>query len=106
MGHLAEKNGLAENLVYVPTVTLDEIAETMNLAPDVLKIDVEGAEMEVFRGGEKLLRRARPTIFLSTHSPALRTRCLEFLRGIGYEIESMLPAETDSHEFVAKFPDK
>lgn len=104
MGHLADGNGngKSENLVYVPTVSLDEIAEKMNLLPDVMKIDVEGAEMDVFRGAENVLKTAKPTIFLSTHSPALRTECLEFLRNLGYEVKSMLPEGTDSHEFVAK----
>lgn len=104
MGHLAEgsSNGKGEDLVYVPTVTLDEIAEKMNLMPDVMKIDVEGAEMEVFHGAENVLKTAKPTIFLSTHSPALRTECLEFLRGIGYRVSSMLPEGVDSHEFVAR----
>ncbi|HEX8639156.1 MAG TPA: FkbM family methyltransferase [Pyrinomonadaceae bacterium] len=110
MGHLADSNGgnngKPDNLVYVPTVSLDEIAAKLNLVPDVMKIDVEGAEMEVFRGGRETLKKARPAIFLSTHSPQLRTDCLSFLREIGYKIESLLPEDADSHEFLAKFPAK
>jgi FkbM family methyltransferase len=108
MGHLAESNGEnngnTNDLVYVPTVSLDEIAIKLNIVPDVMKIDVEGAEMEVFRGGRETLEKARPTIFLSTHSPELRADCLSFLREIGYEIQSLLPEDADSHEFLAKFP--
>lgn len=103
MGHLADENGNSEHLVYVPTITLDEISEKVNLLPDVMKIDVEGAEMDVFHGAERVLREAKPTIFLSTHSPELRVECLNFLRGIGYEVKSMLPEGEDSHEFIAKF---
>ena len=110
MGHLAASNGennaISNNLVYVPTVSLDEIAAKLNLAPDVMKIDVEGAEMEVFRGARETLKKAKPTIFLSTHSPELRRDCLDFLRETGYEIESLLSEDTDSHEFLAKFPAK
>lgn len=102
-GHLAENIGGGEDFVYVPTISLDEIAAKMNCSPDVLKIDVEGAEMEVLRGAEKVLREAKPAIFLSTHSPELRRDCLEFLRGIGYEINSLFPEDADSHEFAAKF---
>ena len=106
MGHLAaskgEKNRKANDLVYVPTVSLDEIAAKLSLTPDVIKIDVEGAEMEVFRGGRATLEKSKPTIFLSTHSPELRADCLRFLREIGYEIESLLPGDADSHEFLAK----
>lgn len=105
MGHLSE-NGKGENLVYVPTVSLDEIAAKMNLMPDVMKIDVEGAEMDVFAGAENVLRTAKPTIFLSTHSPELRRDCLEFLQNRGYEVKSMFPEGVDSHEFVARFKGK
>lgn len=108
MGHLAAagdaKQPKTDDLVYVPTVSLDEIAAKLNLAPDVLKIDVEGAEMDVFRGGRQTLESAKPTIFLSTHSPQLRAECLHFLEEIGYKIESLLPHDADSHEFLAKFP--
>lgn len=106
MGHLSENGNGGENLVYVPTVSLDEIAAKMNLMPDVMKIDVEGAEMDVFAGAENVLRTAKPTIFLSTHSPELRRDCLEFLQKHGYEVKSMLPEGVDSHEFVARFKGK
>lgn len=104
MGHLTNGSGggKSDDSVYVPTVALDEIAAKMNLLPDVMKIDVEGAEMDVFRGAERVLREAKPTIFLSTHSPELRAACLEFLRSRGYTVKSMLPEGADSHEFVAK----
>ena len=110
MGHLVESNGASNgknnDLVYVPTVSLDEIAAKLNLAPDVMKIDVEGAEMDVFRGGRETLAKAKPVIFLSTHSPQLRRECLDFLGEIGYKTESLLSADADSHEFLAKFPRK
>ena len=48
----------------VPTLTLDCLAESLPL-PDVLKIDVEGAEALVLAGGRHVLE-ARPTIFVET----------------------------------------
>jgi len=98
MGHL-DKDGRGE--VLVPTVTLDEIAERLGMMPDVMKMDVEGAEMDVFRGATRVLSEARPVIFLSTHSPELRTECLAFLGGLGYTVTSLIEDE-DSHEFVAR----
>jgi FkbM family methyltransferase len=41
--------------------TLDEVVRRVSQA-DFIKIDVEGFEYTVLRGGEKLLRRFRPTI--------------------------------------------
>jgi hypothetical protein len=35
--------------------------------PDVIKIDVEGAEGHVITGAEKLLKRSSPTLFIEVH---------------------------------------
>ncbi len=41
---------------WVPTVTIDALIETANLpVPDIVKMDVEGAESSVFDGASKLL---------------------------------------------------
>jgi FkbM family methyltransferase len=58
--------------VTVPCVTLDRLAETSGLAPTHVKIDVEGEEESVLRGGEALLSRARPILFLELHGDILR----------------------------------
>jgi FkbM family methyltransferase len=97
MGHLSRDGGE----MLVPTVTLDDIAERLGLMPDVMKMDVEGAEMDVFRGASRVLSEAKPTIFLSTHSPELRDECLALLSGHGYSVESLI-ATDDPHEFLAK----
>lgn len=85
--------------VLVAAVTLDDIAERLNLRPDVVKMDVEGAEMDVFRGAGKVFA-ARPKLFLSTHSPELRDECLAFLASLGYTVEPLVDGD-DPHEFFA-----
>src|SRR5262249_37577808 len=47
-----QTGGVAERHTVV-TLTLDWLAERLP-APDVIKIDVEGAELEVLQGGERL----------------------------------------------------
>ena len=44
----------------VPTVTLDSLADRLP-APDVIKVDVEGAEVPVLAGGHRVLSR-QPTV--------------------------------------------
>ncbi len=51
----------------VEVSTLD--AELAGHTPDVLKIDVEGAELAVLEGGRELLARARPAVVFE-HVPA------------------------------------
>jgi len=48
-------------------VRLDDYCEGHGLAPEVIKIDVEGAELGVLEGARRTLRRFRPLVFLSVH---------------------------------------
>lgn len=47
----------------VPTMTIDTLAQSL-LPPDVLKIDVEGAEMKVLWGGRQTIAKHRPVILV------------------------------------------
>lgn len=74
-----------------PQVTLDELCRERDLTPEVIKIDVEGAEIDVLIGAAETLRRARPEIFLSVHPAhlaALGRSCDELAKVIaelGYD---------------------
>ena len=73
--------------LQVKTVCLDElIAKGEVPAPDYLKIDVEGAEVQVLAGAKSLLTKTHPTIFLATHGDDLREQCYKFLTAFGYQI--------------------
>lgn len=52
-------------------VTLDGFCRTHALAPEVIKIDVEGGEIGVLEGAREVLSVHRPTIFLSVHPTEL-----------------------------------
>jgi FkbM family methyltransferase len=51
-----ERSNVARRSVRLETATLDELAEPMT-APIFLKIDVQGAELEVLEGGQATLAR-------------------------------------------------
>jgi FkbM family methyltransferase len=76
----------------VVSVRLDTFCQT-HPAPDLLKIDVEGAELAVLRGAEQLLIERRPAIFLATHSNELDKQCRSFLTERGYKLEQLEPGE-------------
>jgi FkbM family methyltransferase len=91
---------------YVATVAVDQIVSRSGLVPNVLKIDVEGAEEQVLRGAANTLTTAHPTILLSVHSEQLRSSCIGYLRRLGYaepvvcsepggEAELLFAARTD-----------
>ncbi len=73
--------------VRVPTVTLDSyFGEAAKVA--ALKIDVEGAELHVLKGAERLLRRCRPLIVVECdnrqHAPGGQDDVFSYLRALGY----------------------
>ncbi|MGH9927859.1 MAG: FkbM family methyltransferase [Pyrinomonadaceae bacterium] len=50
------------------TLTLDTIAEEFKLAPDFIKIDIEGAEAEALNGARRITLKYRPRILVEMHS--------------------------------------
>lgn len=81
--------GFERRAMKVTTVDLE--AAALRLAPGVIKIDVEGAELDVLKGAERVLRRHGPRLSLSLHPAALATReltpeaVLAWLSALGYE---------------------
>ncbi len=61
--------------------------------PNVMKIDVEGAEVGVLEGAKSLLQCARPVIFLSLHGDDLKKTCTDMLAGYGYTFKQIEPME-------------
>jgi FkbM family methyltransferase len=57
--------------------------------PDVIKIDVEGAELGVLRGAEATLRKHHPAVLIEAHSAALSKGCESLLGDLGYSILQM-----------------
>jgi len=82
----------------VEVVKLDDFI-SKNLIPSVIKIDVEGEELNVLRGAKNLLEKYKPTIFLSTHSQELYEKCSVFLKSLNYEIHTI---ETMKDLIIAK----
>lgn len=76
----------------VPIVPLDEYAEEANLTSvDVLKLDVEGSELQVLRGAERLLARRTPMAILCELNPIMLSyagsspeEIVDYLRGFGF----------------------
>lgn len=50
----------------------------------LLKLDVEGAELEVLKGAERFLELMRPDLIVETHSGDLEDACGQTLRAAGY----------------------
>jgi len=70
--------------------TLDAYCTHHDLAPEVIKIDVEGAELAVLEGGRATIAHCRPLIFLSVHPRQIRLlgktpeMLMELIESLGY----------------------
>jgi len=98
----------------------DDLADVVR-EPDIalVKIDVEGTELDVLRGMEATLRRFRPWILCEVlHRDELaeaepyRRRCAELMRlldDIGYEVQRVVQGDEGSRisglDLVTAFPD-
>lgn len=74
-GQTEGMNGLVPvqgfSTVPVQVDTLDREVAELGLVPDIIKVDVEGAEWDVLRGAQAILEAHRPILFLSVHPAAL-----------------------------------
>jgi FkbM family methyltransferase len=68
----------------VPCRRLDTLVAAGLPAPDVIKIDVEGAEALVLRGAERLLRQGAPRLLIELHGAENAREVLSILLASGY----------------------
>ena len=80
--------------LQVPIHTLDSLVETKGIPPpNLIKIDVEGAEIDVLLGAIQVLHRYRPRLFIEAHSETLAARCRAHLQEIGYFVRQLEPGQ-------------
>lgn len=82
----------------VAVTTLDRFCERVALAQlDLVKIDAEGAELRILRGGAATLTRFRPALLLELNAPTLAREggsiadVLAWLRSSNYRVYSITP---------------
>lgn len=83
MGRLGDDGELK-----VKASSLDSLLESRTIEPpNVIKMDIEGAEFRALRGAESCFARYRPILFLATHGSAIHRQCASLLGSWGYSIE-------------------
>jgi FkbM family methyltransferase len=77
----------------VKAVSLDDFAGQGHPAPDVIKIDVEGAECEVLRGARQIFSRAKPALICEVHHSEAADWIANWLAEVKYVAEWHVPDE-------------
>jgi FkbM family methyltransferase len=93
----------AKSSIEVSTLTLDSFCESTGIAPDLIKIDVEGAEGMVLRGATAVLRRCQPVLVISIHPywfPASESveRFFDLLAAYGYHTKDAHLTRVEGYE--------
>lgn len=73
--------------ILVPTITLDGLLD-VSAPPTLLKIDVEGAEVDVLRGARRVLSEARPAIHLEVDL-STESDCRAILEAADYDTTAL-----------------
>jgi FkbM family methyltransferase len=86
LGHVVDSS--APGTTQLQAISLDDYLQTA-APPDVLKCDVEGAEVEVFNGAKRLLKENRPILLCEMHSEENLRTLLKKFASLGYNCESL-----------------
>lgn len=93
-GYFRITQGRAKSeLTRIRAVTIDELSHELGI-PSHIKIDVEGQEAAVLRGGRETLQRFSPTLFLELHNEMVASEggdpnlALDELKELNYELFS------------------
>lgn len=83
----------------VEVTTLDSLVHELGVKPDVVKVDVEGAEIDLLRGARRLLEEVRPILFMAVHSVSLFEDLRKLLPAIRYEVTPLDGTESVAQQY-------
>jgi len=108
--NISDKN-LDYEIKLKSMITIDSYVKQNNLKPDIIKIDVEGAEELVLSGANYVLEHFKPIIFLSIHPKLMQNHggstrnLLENLKQKNYDIfdsNGNMPELITNNEYILK----
>ena len=87
------KNAEYENKIEVETISLDDfVYKEKNVAPNLVKIDIEGGEVLALKGMQRLLKETKPILLIELHGPEAANATWTVLREADYNLYFMRAA--------------
>ncbi len=92
--------GAGNNVESCRVVRLDDYREENAIdLPALIKIDIEGGEVEALRGAEQTIRKSNPLIIVEFHDLSLIENGVEFLNSFGYTVQ-LLSGKKITPQFI------
>lgn len=83
----------------VNVLKLDDFVSKTGIIPDIIKLDIEGAEALFLMGAYQTLQNHKPQLYIEFHSVMATLRSMRLLCTLGYQI-SVLKQEPDQRVFA------
>jgi len=94
-----QPGALMKEEIQVTIRSLDSLVACGEIRhPNLMKIDVEGAELDVLLGAANILRDSRPLIYLEAHSAKLENACTQELEKHRYNVRRLESKEPQSEQ--------
>jgi FkbM family methyltransferase len=103
MTSLLAKKGEGQQTETCQVVKLDDYRKEKGLAsPDLIKMDIERAEIDCLHGSLELIEECRPTMIIAFHSKVLLRQGYDLLTSLGYKLHDQSgPLTTESIEKIS-----
>lgn len=87
----------------VQTYKLDDVINDINVVPDIIKIDIEGAEHLMLMGAIETIKKYHPIIYIEMHSQFCTMKCMEILTALNYSFDILTEEEDNRIMVKAKY---
>jgi FkbM family methyltransferase len=81
-------------LIQVKTIRLDDFIAAGGPPPQIVKVDVEGAESEVLKGADEAIRKFRPILIVEVHTSGAEVFVSQFMAQNQYVARWEIPPES------------
>tara|TARA_B100001093_G_scaffold488005_1_gene524809 strand:- start:524 stop:1333 length:810 start_codon:yes stop_codon:yes gene_type:complete len=108
---ISNYNQKFQNSEKIEQTTIDFFCKDKNIIPEIIKIDAEGAELDILKGSINILKSYHPIIFLSVHPKILSYKkqttdeLFNLLKNLNYKVFDKNDMETDEFlldEYICK----
>ncbi len=86
--------------------TLDSFVEETGIIPDVIKVDIEGAELSFLKGSVNTLKKHKPLLFIELHNVFATCFVIKLLEELNYEFHVLSEEWGNRVQMLANYGDK